>query len=163
MSTMANMRHFDGKEDAAIWLTDFDVFCTQLAPNVTDDQKLQMAQVRFSPEVDACRQSVAAKMQLVFRAEWLQTWPRVRAMLIAISGEYVTKRLESVRLTIAPCRTNTAGEDAEKSGENAGGEEKPCNYRWWTARRHCHANRFPRDDGDHQYRSRGRSRRRRCQ
>lgn len=88
ISAMANMRNFNGKEDATIWLTDFDVFCAQLAPNITDDQKLQMAQVRLSPEVDGCRQSVAAKMQLVFRAEWIQTWPRVRAILIAVSGKY---------------------------------------------------------------------------
>lgn len=70
-----------------VWLTDFEVFCAQLAPNVTDEQKLQMAQVRMSPEVNACRQSVAAKMQLVSKAEWIQTWPRVRAILIAIDGK----------------------------------------------------------------------------
>lgn len=81
------MRNFSGTEDVTVWLADFDAFCAQAAPDSTDDQKLQMALMRLSPEVKGCCKSVAGKVELVTKAEWVQTWPRLKDTLIAISGK----------------------------------------------------------------------------
>ena len=83
---MATLRTFTGTEDVNIWLSDFDVFCELFAPNAADDQKLQIAQARLSTEIRQCYYAVAAKVQQMLGHPWPRTWPKLKSILISISG-----------------------------------------------------------------------------